>query len=326
MAVTEEDVVWCYRSFLGRNPESAETALRHASSAKDFRSLVLLFVSCQEFRNKNAYPTWLPLNKGEMDLDVTASAADLSLMRDRIREAWTHLGDVRPHFSVLTNPSFLPESLDDNSLGRFYESGVAEVALIDAVLRRHGFSHPDSKTCVEFGCGLARVTLALATKFKKVHGYDISPNHLAIAEKRASDSGIHNVKFHLCPPDGIKKLEDCDFFYSRIVFQHNPPPLIKELIRTSLKSLRAGAIGIFQVPTYMQGYSFRIKEYLSSPRKLNLEMHCIPQSEIFSAIAEADCKLLEVREDGSTGLPGRWISNTFVVQRPGRAPRHSRRP
>jgi hypothetical protein len=170
------------------------------------------------------------------------------------------------------------------------------------------------------------VTLALATIFKKVHGYDISSNHLAMAQKRASDKGIHNVKFHLCSPDRIKDLEDCDFFYSRIVFQHNPPPLIRDLIRASLKSLRAGAFGIFQVPTYMTGYSFRIKEYLASPRKLDLEMHCIPQSEVFSLIAEAHCKLLEVREDGSIGLLGRWLSNTFVVQRLARPARRSRRP
>ena len=56
VAVTEEDVKWCYRSILGRNPESTEVVQGHAASYKDFRSLVLAFIGCEEFRNKGPSP------------------------------------------------------------------------------------------------------------------------------------------------------------------------------------------------------------------------------------------------------------------------------
>jgi hypothetical protein len=78
--------------------------------------------------------------------------------------------------------------------------------------------------------------------------------------------------------------------------------------------LRAGGIAIFQVPTYQQGYTFRVKEYLARPPTLDMEMHYIPQDVVFALIAEWHCKVLEVREDGWIGR-GHSISNTFVVQR-----------
>lgn len=106
------------------------------------------------------------------------------------------------------------------------------------------------------------------------------------------------------------------FFFSRIVFQHNPPPLIGKLIKNALQSLCPGGVAIFQVPTYGNGYSFSVKEYLAIRSRLDMEMHCIPQSEIFAIIAQEGCQSVELREDDAIGRRGTWISNMFVVRRP----------
>ncbi|HLQ12673.1 MAG TPA: class I SAM-dependent methyltransferase [Steroidobacteraceae bacterium] len=315
MMLTEDDVIWCYRAILGRPPESAAVVQSHVSSGKTFRTLVWTFLKSQEYRSKTSVPAFVPLDREEMDMDITASSTDMRLLIDRVRNAWTHLGQVRPHYSVLTNRKYLPESLDAASIEDFYSSGVGEVSAIAAILRRFGKPEVGSQVCVEYGCGLGRVTVPLAKKFKSVHAYDISGNHLALARKRAFDAGVHNIEFHLCSAKVvIENLERCDVLYSRIVYQHNPPPIIRELIGAALRSLRPGGIAIFQVPTYWGGYSFRIKEYLAQPAALDLEMHCIPQGVVLSIIAESHCKLLEIREDGSTGH-SQAISNTFVVQR-----------
>jgi hypothetical protein len=111
-------------------------------------------------------------------------------------------------------------------------------------------------------------------------------------------------------------LAPCDVFYSRLVFQHNPPPLIRELVSASLTALCPGGIGIFQVPTFGSDYAFRIKEYIASSRRRDIEMHCFPQREVFALIASAQCNLLEVNQDTAVGNYTEWVSNTFVVQRP----------
>ena len=313
MAVTEEEVRWCYRSILGREPESAEIVQQKAAAERDFRTLVLGFIASGEYRLKVTRPALVPLDRAEIDVQTSASPVELTLLEDRIRETWTQLGLDRPHDSVLSGEDYLPENIDEESVARFFASGVEELVTIEAILSRAGFVAHAAKTCVEFGCGLGRVTFALKT----VHGYDISANHLELARRHAAEVGMSNVEFHLCPVGALgETLAPCDFFYSRLVFQHNPPPLIRALIRAALASLRPGGIAIFQVPTYGIDYSFSTKGYLAGPRRRDIEMHCIPQRDVFAEIAAARCTLLEVDEDTAIGQHGEWISNTFVVQRP----------
>lgn len=125
--------------------------------------------------------------------------------------------------------------------------------------------------------------------------------------------GVTNCKFHLCSDEPLAALEVCDVFYSRIVFQHNPPPVIHHLIKNALRSLKAGGIAIFQVPTYKPGYRFSLDEWLSSEHKLDMQMHCLPQPVVFSIIAEENGMPMEVREDGSCG--GDFLSQTFIVRK-----------
>jgi SAM-dependent methyltransferase len=315
LAVTEDDVIWCYQSLLGRAPESRE-AVQKLVAAADIRALVLLFLASPEYQKRNARHALVPLSEGQMDVEVTASTAEMLRLQDRIRAAWTHLGEARPHHSVLTADEYLAESINDRSIEQFYQSGEPEAATIDAILKRYGFPAANTSTCVEYGCGLGRVTFSLAKRFGMVHGYDISSNHIAMAKQRALDRAVRNVQFHLCAADvGYQALEQCDFFFSCIVFQHNPPPIIRAMISSSLRSLREGGMAIFQVPTFKAGYRFHLQGYLATPRGLDIEMHCIPQQTVFEIVADEGCQVLEVREDDRVGHLGEWISNTFVVRR-----------
>ena len=317
MAVTEEEVHWCYRAILGRAAESADIVKTKASQERDFRSLVLGFLASEEYQRKVAKPGLVALDRSDIQVDTTGSTLELSLVKDRIRETWSQLGLDRPHDSILTGAGYEPANINAESIERFYASGLEEAAIVEAMLARFGFSQPGAKVCVEYGCGLGRVTFALAAHFKEVHGYDISANHLRLAQQHAAEFGIDNVQFHPCSVDGMgDALEPCDFFYSRLVFQHNPPPLIRELLSSALSALRPGGIGIFQMPTYGADYSFRIKDYIASPRSREIEMHCFPQREVFALIAGAHCNLLEVNQDTAVGNYTQWVSNTFVVQRP----------
>jgi SAM-dependent methyltransferase len=315
MAVTREEVLWCYRSILGREPES-EKAVEAKLKTKDFAALREAFLSSSEFINKqkNLPPrrSFMPRDVEKNEIEYEATPTQLKECLTKIKAAWSHLGITRPHHSVLTNERYLPDNLPKN-LDDFYASGEVEAKCVEKMLARHDFTGLEKKTCVEYGCGVGRVTMGLARLFDKVHAYDISPNHLALAEERAATVGVANCKFHLCSAEPLAPLEACDFFYSRIVFQHNPPPVIAQLIRNALRSLKTGGIAIFQVPTYHPGYRFSIKEWLATEHALDMQMHCLPQPAIFKIFADEYCVPLEVREDGSTG--GAFISNTFIVRR-----------
>lgn len=319
MAISREEVLWAYRLILGREPESEKAIqvhLRHDNIA----SLRANFLSCSEFKKKNSTLAsdqrrlhFNRLDLPKISVETTATPAQLALCLAKIKAAWTHLGLSRPHFSVLTNKIYLPENLENN-LDNFYTSGENEAARTGRMLERHGVTDLSDKVCVEYGCGVGRVTMGLARRCKYIHGYDISQGHLDLAKQRAKELDIGNCRFHLCSDNLLEPLEKCDFFYSVIVFQHNPPPVIRHLIRNALRALNTGGIAIFQVPTYFFDYHFSIDEWLAATHRLDMQMHCIPQDAVFSIIAEEDCKLLDVREDNRTGSD-RFISNTFVVRK-----------
>lgn len=313
--VTEEDVVLAYRFILGREPESHNAVLSHLKQP-DINSLRTHFLKSKEFTDKykniSVRRDFYALDLPEIKVDHLVSPTLLSKCIANIKDAWSFLGITRPHHSVLTNNIFLPESFEVNR-DEFFASGESEANVVRKILARNGLISIDSMSCVEYGCGVGRVTMGLARLFKNVHAYDISPAHLSLAEQRSLEIGITNCKFHLCSNQPLAPLELCDVFYSRIVFQHNPPPVIHHLIINALRSLKIGGIAIFQVPTYKPGYSFSLDEWLSAEHNLDLQMHCLPQPVVFSIISEENCLTLEVIEDGSCGAD--FLSQMFIVKK-----------
>lgn len=255
-----------------------------------------------------------PLHYPALDIELDATPEQLARMLERIEQAWSKMGEDWPYFSVLSQSQYLPRNIA-GSLEEFWAGGEGEAEITLALLHGLGFD-PAGKICVEYGCGLGRVTMPFATRFEKVHAYDISASHLALARQRAAAVGAVNVQFHHRGDGVLAPLEACDFFYSRLVFQHNPPPVMRELVRLALASLRPGGIAVFEIPVYLSGYCFRIDAYLENPSKERMEMHCLPQREIFDLVDAAGCRLIEVREDRTVELFKECLGNYFVIGRP----------
>lgn len=318
--ISRDDIVWCYRNILGRDPESDALVETHLNTI-DFKQLVLSFLGSPEFRSTRTAgdlvefggSLGLPPVLDRLDIDVDATPAELGQCAAKIKAAWEHLGDEKAHYSVLSNDAFLPHNLNA-SIDSFWASGESEVTQAIRALSQSGSSQLEEKICVEYGCGVGRVTVNLAKWFKFVHAYDISSNHLYHARARASQMGVVNVAFHECSRDFRVAMEPCDFFYSVIVLQHNPPPVILELIRIALKALKPGGIAMFQVPTYIVGYRFSLNEWLATEHALDMQMHCVPQDAVLEIISASGCRLLGLREDGCTGARDQIISNTFFCQ------------
>lgn len=320
--VSRDDIFWCYRNLLGREPESDHTIRGHLSTP-GFKQLVLNFLTSQEFIGRQSsvslhsqepgLPPFLPA----LDIAVDATSEELGKCAAKIKTVWEHLGSEKAHFSVLTFKEFLPQNLN-TSIDSFWASGESEASLVIRSLSQYGFDQLADKVCVEYGCGVGRVTSSFAKYFKRVHGYDISRNHLAHAKTRVAEVAAQNIEFHECAHDFRVAIEPCDFFYSLIVLQHNPPPVIVSLIRIALAALKPNGIAIFQVPTYIIGYRFILNEWLAADHALDMQMHCVPQDVIFKIIDESGCKLVSVREDGWPDAPGQMISNTFYCQKNGK--------
>ncbi len=322
MSVEREDVIWCYRNLLGREAES-EASIRSHSEHPDFKALVASFTSGQEFLRRAQAdkqggatgPFPLPLDVARLEVETAASDEDFRQCAEKIKTAWEFLGTERAHFSVLTDDDFLPANLA-GSQERFWASGEHEAARAARIAARHGVTNLNDRICVEYGCGVGRVTMGFAQRAPWVHAYDISKPHLDFARARADELAIKNVTFHECSDLVNSTITPCDFFFSIIVFQHNPPPVILALIDRALAALRPDGMAVFQVPTYIAGYRFELREWLATDHALDMQMHCVPQDRIIDVIARQGCKLLEIREDNCAGDLASIISNTFVVRKP----------
>ena len=168
---------------------------------------------------------------------------------------------------------------------------------------------------LELGCGLGRSTIWLAQEFRNVVGADISAPHLRMAAEIATRFGRPNISFlNVSDLSALKTGPEFDAFFSIIVLQHNPPPIIHHLLTTILGRLKLGGIAYFQVPTYRLGYTFDVQRYLATPLRLGVpEMHVIPQPELHTLIENAGCRILEMREDSAAG--GDHISSRLFVRK-----------
>lgn len=317
--VTREDVIGCYKYILGRMPESEEAIRHHLKlDKKDFKAIRKVFIQSPEFmgevKEKLDIECLLPPQiRNNNKVDCEASDDDLALLFDRIQKEWEELGKTEPHWSVLVGEEFKQKNINKNK-DKFYESGMYVKNLVTSFIERHELQIGKSPTCFELGCGVGRITTHLSEIFNHVVAADISKLHLGICAEELKSKGVDNVELlTLNSPLELKKMNNFQLFCSFIVLQHNPPPVITFLLDTILKKLTPGGGAIFQVPVWEKDYAFDLIDYLHNPKPLHMEMHVLPQEQVFNIIYKNGCRLVEIREDSWTGRAPERLSNTFYV-------------
>lgn len=153
---------------------------------------------------------------------------------------WEELGKTNPYFGVLTETRYLTDNLNDEAREEFFKSGEGDIAYAVSVLKRR---YPDfaPKSALDFGCGVGRLTRALAKVTGEAHGLDVSPSMLSEARRDA--------------PEGVTFSHDIperqfDWLVSIIVFQHIPPPRGYVLLRQLLQNLAPGGFITLQFTLY----------------------------------------------------------------------------
>lgn len=311
-----------YRLFLGREPENQDVVIALQQNIHTYEDLRKNFLNSHEFLQKASefigeqqnvrlrHPL-LP----SIPVELEVSDEDLPKMLDRIHNEWEALGKNNPYWSVLTQDQF-GKSKFENNRSEFFSSGKYPVDAFLASLRRNKINPNTLESCIDVGCGVGRVTRFLAPAFKKVIGLDISQPHLEIAKEYLAAEGITNVELiHSGRLEVFDNLPMVDAIYSIIVLQHNSPPIMVRMMKALFKALKPKGVAYLQIPTYRNGYLFEVKRYLNSIPPDTLEMHFLPQDEIFKLIEESGCICLEVREDGMVAEDHFTLSHTFLIQK-----------
>jgi 2-polyprenyl-3-methyl-5-hydroxy-6-metoxy-1,4-benzoquinol methylase len=99
---------------------------------------------------------------------------------------------------------------------------------------------------LDFGCGVGRLSQALAAHFASVDGVDISTS--MIDQAKALGSHCENVAFHLNVKGDLSSFpsRSYDFIYSMIALQHMPARFQRNYISDFLRLLKPHGIAFFQ--------------------------------------------------------------------------------
>jgi SAM-dependent methyltransferase len=122
--------------------------------------------------------------------------------------------------------------------------------VVDRMLDAVGLSLAPSETLLDIGCGVGRLTRALASRVERVYGLDVSGEMLKLA--REYNRNVRNVEWLHGDGGGLGVLGDAsvDGCFSHVVFQHIPDPEVTlNYVRDMGRVLRPGGWALFQVST-----------------------------------------------------------------------------
>lgn len=154
-------------------------------------------------------------------------------MLDRIREAWDEAARDNAQASILT-----VGELEEHA---FYETGRVEIARVLNRLQVCGLNIAPI-TALDFGCGIGRLTVALAEHFVAVDGVDISRE--MIRRARPASGAVYHCSSSLdLFPD-----KRFDLVYSNITLQHMPSELQQDYIRQFMRVVEPDGAVVFEIP------------------------------------------------------------------------------
>jgi SAM-dependent methyltransferase len=160
-----------------------------------------------------------------------------------LQRNWEGLGATDPLWAVLTDPA----KRDGRwNLDEFFASGEHEIANVMAAIQSLGIN-VNPGTALDFGCGVGRLTQALARRFQSVYGVDIAPSMIEQANRLNPYDGCRylvNDKDDLT----LFQSELFDFIYTCIVLQHMEPRYSKKYLGEFLRTLKRGGVLVFELP------------------------------------------------------------------------------
>ena len=180
------------------------------------------------------------------------------------KSVWEYFGENDPYFAVNTLSEMRSETIDKETIALFFERGEEYIERIWNEIAENFIADFKPGRSLDFGCGVARMTLPIARRSKEAVGVDISQNMLDVAAENAKMFGVENVSF-IRGDDTLSRVSgEFDFIHSFVVFQHIDPKIGERIFKKMVESLSQNGIGVLHfeyantVSTPAQNFRFRV--------------------------------------------------------------------
>lgn len=238
-----------------------------------------------------------------------------------LKSTWDDLAHRDALWAILTDERKAGGKWD---IAEFLSTGEAEIKFVIDYLAGIGVVPNFSGAALDFGCGVGRLSQALAARFGSCVGVDISQQMIQQAESLNRHSNCRYV----VNSDVQLPFADASFsfIYSNIVLQHVPPRFSKQYLHEFVRLLAPGAVLVFGLQDSIAGSAIplltrirgavrvrsRIKEALGLAGP-DMKMFCLPECDVRRALGDAKVVDIQFTNTAAKDFNGNLV---FLPQAP----------
>jgi SAM-dependent methyltransferase len=229
---------------------------------------------------------------------------------NKLQESWEGFAQVDPFWAICADAKRLGNRWTKEE---FFATGQNEIGRVIQYVQSLGLKPWRTASALDFGCGVGRLTRAMARYFDQCQGVDISPTMIRMAKEFNKDCpGCH---FWLNERDDLKLFSDGSFgfIYTSIVLQHMSRKLVERYLLELTRVLKVGGVFVFQVPERERTPVLRkLRTKVALRRRVNrllgrrsvyafhMEMHCFPEKAIRKLLSGQPVRIVDVKLTNSS--------------------------
>lgn len=213
-----------------------------------------------------------------------------------LKNDWESLAKRDALYAILTDRTRLGRRWN---VTEFMATGEAEIEVVMNHLRRIDCGPNRNGAALDFGCGVGRLTQALAQDFASCVGVDISRQMIQKAEALnfyPHCRYVTNTQAHLPFADG-----SFSFIYSNIVLQHLPQRFSTAYLKEFVRMLAPDGVLVFGVQDSfaapdLSSRLIRVRHVLHLRSRIrvalglgpgNMQMHCLSERAVRRALGSS---------------------------------------
>ncbi|MEQ1874834.1 MAG: class I SAM-dependent methyltransferase [Ilumatobacteraceae bacterium] len=192
---------------------------------------------------------------------------------DNSDKTWDKIARSEPYYGVLTADRFRSGQLNDESMAEFFQTGHEHIAHTIATAAMHLGCQIEYERGLDFGCGVGRLVIPMATRFKDVVGVDVSSAYRSLAQENCAKHAASNVRLVESVDAISTEIGTYDFVHSHLVFLHIPVRRGLPIMRGLVELLKPGGVGALHL-LYHRDIGVG-KRALNAARKYFLPLHWV---------------------------------------------------
>jgi SAM-dependent methyltransferase len=155
---------------------------------------------------------------------------------------WERFGATDPYFGVVSHAKYHLANLTPEGADSFFRTGQDYIAHVVERIRKHIDPTCHFRDSLDFGCGVGRLVIPLASYSERVVGVDVSASMLKEAIRNCESRSVMNASFVRIHGDRVSIDGTFDFVHSFIVFQHIPAKRGERIVQDLLAHLKKGGV------------------------------------------------------------------------------------